>query len=389
MRGSLQQLPTQHARVIRRARRAAWGAAALLATLALAPAAYAQSNTLGPDIVQAQSIQDAGNAKIREFVTPLLPKLLSTDQGEVERTRASLVEPLLDSKVSAAFRIAYSSAVVESARGSLGKVANEHQAVNILVVLGEVATRDAAEAIVSQFASKAVAVRYQAAFALGRIFDAQVRQPGVTTMRTDAGVALLESMRQPLANETDGRVLAALMRACISAANASSQQIDIREPALVTLSRGIIANKMVSQSNDALSMPAVEGFIATLGSVRDQIARGGVGLRPETTRAAAEMTGALLAQTSRSVAAGKLPLGPDGPPPLRNRYATMCDAGVTVISQSASALGGAAPAAPKLGDSLRKNTPRDDGAFINDATTLVGALSERPFTIQAPFKMKP
>lgn len=360
--------------------------------LSLASPVLAQVAQLDAAVIGADVVTDDQKGAIRKYVETHAPKLGSEIANDVEAGREALIDPLLQPRVSASFRVAYSAEAVPALRGALDKAKNDHQAINALSALGEIATKDAAEVAIASLTSKSIAVRYQAAFALNRVFEAQRRTPGVFTMREDAAAAILDSLRDPLSRETDGHVLAALMRACATAAAVSTTGFELRQQAIIALSRGVVANKLVADARTPLSVAALDGLSASLVAIRDQIARAGTPMRPETLKAAVEFAGAILAHAARTVAGGELislDKAAGGKSRERDRYAAVAEAAVTALSQAGTALGGNPGALPELGKSLRPGTPRDDGSFVNDVKSIVGpggTLSKPPFSLSVAFK---
>lgn len=351
----------------------------LLAWLTGAPALAQLS--LPEQVVRATVLSDANKSELAAFATPLLADLSSDEPAKLQSARSKLIAPLLDPGVSPAFRLELSRLLEPELRKLLSDK-RESIVVNALVIAGEIATSDSVAIANSSAKSPSGVVRYQAAYAVARTFEAL--QASGEALRPDAAAELARGLQARLQSEQDPAVVGALVRAARAATSITKPGFEpVRAPAIESLCRGLASRADLS-TDKPLPVQGVDSMMGACVLLREQL---GASLPNDTVRSAAEFAGAVLSHTGKVVRKGAMPASDDPAEPLgmRERYAQLAAAAENVVALASSRLSGGSQVRTRdLAQKLRASSKRDDAAFAEDVAAYVGAsgvLTKEPFNI--------
>jgi hypothetical protein len=352
--------------------------AGLLAA-ALAGLTFFGGNALGQGIVdipaatisKAMPLSPDELAAIKAYVEANSKNLLGDDPLLLRRDRMALLSKLDGQQVGVPFRLAYDAELQPHVQAMLND-AREKTVINGLVIAGSLATDRSLNLVISKL-NGAVAVRFEAAGALGRVFKAAANQPlGANNLP-----ATVRSLEQLIANEKDPLVRDALIRAAIDAAEIN----DLRPAALTAIARGVSAVVRAAQGkipNDA----ELSCLIRASVGVRDIASRArqqNVRLPAQPAKDAAEMAGAILVFVNRVL------LGAAQPNVVldRQRLADLAASAQTTIELAGPLLdNNSVNLGVDLAGNVRKGNKNGDAQFGVDVNQkILPALSKQPFDL--------
>ena len=342
---------------------------ALLLSLALfaplAPA-FAQTDRLPEEVVTTIVLNDSQKQAIADFTTAHIARLSAQEPQTVAKARAAIIEPLGNARVSAATRLEMSRVLADRV-GQLASDPREIVAINAIVIAGELATAPATQVLVSALNDQRPAVRYQAAYGLGRTFESI--RTSAAAIRADRVVSLLDTLQSRLASETDGLVVDALVRAIIDAGRIDKQDFSqVSAAAVTSLSKGMAAS-IKRQGNAVAQGALIDAYIRAGSGIRDILAS--QRLPDPAVKSAAELGADLIAHAVRVVEQKALPTQDPG---VRARYARLAAVGETVVLFVGNRLDPTLGfSSRQIGEKLQQGTTGGDAAFAIDARGIGGA----------------
>ncbi|MGD9689214.1 MAG: HEAT repeat domain-containing protein [Phycisphaerales bacterium] len=195
---------------------------ALLLLFAVAPCpTLAQGGLQG--LPEKRQLSDAERQQIKGFCDQHIPGL-SQGPLEIKRSRETLLKYLIDPKViSGDFRREYALWLLPSLQ-QLVKDKSDLKAVNALQIAGELATQSIVDLLLGSLKDERVSVRFAAASAIGRMFDAvRLYEPAVVPAKL---MDVVRELAQLVRTEKDPRVLDALVLAFESALKVPADQVN-------------------------------------------------------------------------------------------------------------------------------------------------------------------
>lgn len=352
--------------------------AGLLAA-ALAGLTFFGGNALAQGIVdipaatvsKAVPLSPEEEAAIKAYVDAHTKNLLGEDPLLLRRDRTAILSKLEAAQVGVPFRLAYDAALQPHVQAMLNDP-REKTAVNGLVIAGSLATDRSVNLITSKL-NAPVAVRFEAASALGRVFKAAANQPlGANNLP-----ATVRNLEQLISNEKDPLVRDALIRAGIDAAEIN----ELRPAALTAIARGVSAVVRAAQGkipNDA----ELSCLIRASVGVRDIASRArqqNVRLPAQPAKDAAEMAGAILVFVNRVL------LGAAQPNVVldRQRLADLAASAQTTIELAGPLLDNKnVDLGVDLAGNVRQGNKDGDAKFGVDVNQkILPALSRQPFDL--------
>jgi len=332
------------------------------------PAAVRRAGQLAPD--QA--------ALIAEFVKTHAVNLgASKDPQLIKKDREALLVPLTDPLNTPAFRLKFSEELVPTLK-KLADDPNEIVVINALRLAGDLATAQSVDLVKSAASAQKPAIRYAAAFALRRTFEALGKMQA-PTIRQDQADDAVRFIGKRLTEEKDALVIDGLVLAGIEASRVPVH----RALALMNLSTGVSAVAK-EQGSKLASEPLAQALLRCGTGVRDALSAAQPGQIPsEALKAAAELGGRLISYCVQAVEIKALPLTDKA---LREIHAQIATTGETIVLLAATLQGANAPQSRNMGSKIKNASIADDAAFGVDARTLVGrdgVLSKDPFKFPA------
>lgn len=376
-------------------------AAALLGVLGtLASPAAGQQTRIPPDVISANSIAPDQQQEIARYVNENIARLKSDDPKDIREGRRALLEPLGNTSIQVAFRLAYGDLLKpELARlmndpALATSVEAQNRAIAALVVAADIATGDSIDLLVGALGSAREDLRHQAAYGLRRTFEAIHRTPPAAP-----GAAVQRAIRalgDRLPVETNALVLQADINALREAGLVDRPGIAVQPDAIGALAAGV--KDLIKAREGKMPDRELLGVLLRAATVRDLLQPGRARVPDAQIRQAAEIGGDLVAFVARAAQAqpSRVPMGEQPPPEptTRELFAQTAKAGETLIlfaRQLLDATGGQ-PQSVNLDNDLRQGTTRGDANFLANAGRLVGAqgmLSQAPFGFPANrFPMK-
>ncbi len=357
--------------MMRRIRGAAF--AAYLA--ALVPVAHAQLGRLDDSVVQAISLNAEQKDQLQKFLLTQGDKLKDKDPSLVRAGRTAIIETLARPNVSADFRL-QSTKLLQATLADLIKDSRETNAINALVVAGDLATEESARLAEEGFKAKGPAVRYQAAFAITRSFEA-LQVSAAQPMLAGTAAELARRLEARLAKEPDAMVTSALIHAALTAASTTRQDYaSVRQPAVDALCKGLAARADFA-GKEPIDPAILDATLAALTSLRDVL--GSANFENDTLRQVALLAGTTLANAAKLAANKKI----DEDPSRRERYAQIAAAGETLLGLVGQKLGKSV-ALPGLAATLRQAKAPGDAKFVEDVGAALATLRQAPFSLQSP-----
>ncbi len=342
---------------------------------ALAPVAHAQLGRLDDAVVQAISLSAEQKGQLDTFLKTHADKLKDKDPSVVRAGRAAIIETLARPNVSADFRL-QSTKILQATLADLIKDTRETNAINALVVAGDLATEESVRLAEEGFKAKGPAVRYQAAFAVTRSFEA-LQVSAAQPMLAGTAADLARRLEARLAKEPDAMVTSALIHAALTAASTSRPDYtSIRQPAVDALCKGLSSRADFS-GKEPIDPAILDATLAALTRLRDVL--GGANFESDTLRQVALLAGTSLANAAKLAAGKKI----DEDPSRRERYAQIAASGETLLGLVGQKMGKTV-SLPGLAATLRQAKAPGDAKFVEDVGATLGTLKQPPFSLQSP-----
>ncbi len=245
----------------------------LAAALAGAPALAQPAPSLPENLPAAAELNENQVRDIQAFVAARAKGLTAGEAADVSRARKELVQPLENRAVTVRFRLAYAQALGDALRAAANSP-NEQQVINALRLSGELATPSAMTLISPALTDKRPAVRYAAAFAAARLFEAvEQHEPAPAAGQL---VKLVRDLRLPLEAESDPIVIDGLVLALSAATRIPDQKFrdqnpPVRAVAVETLARaGTVKAQGLAQA--PAPCPTLASLQRGLRTMRDVLA---------------------------------------------------------------------------------------------------------------------
>ncbi|MCA9287890.1 MAG: HEAT repeat domain-containing protein [Phycisphaerales bacterium] len=269
----------------------------------LAPsAALAQTATIPANIITktAQLTPDEVRT-VNEYAEQAARNLSSTDPDAIRTARERILSPFSTRGMGVPFRLAYSNAVCPVAE-RLTTNDDELIAVNALRVLGEVGTDRSLNAIERSLDHPAVAVRYTAAYALLRTFEALSKEtPAVSP---DKVQSLLTRLGEMIRNEEDPWILDVSVRALIAASKINRQNFEAIPAAAIQQLAEATGNRVRTIPAYEENLDRLTFMLRATVACRDALTDTGRPLPAGAARAAAGLSGDVLAFAVARVESG-------------------------------------------------------------------------------------
>jgi len=365
----------------------------LAAVTALAGVGGARALAQGiPDAIRTkvEQLNEAEAKTVAQYVDDHSKNLLSDDPQLLKKDRDALLEPLSKSDTGVGFRIAYDRVLIPKITPMM-TAPKDLVVINGLNIAGDLATDRAVDLVVGQATAKLPSVRYQAAYALERVFRAVLEgQPAASAQKLSTAVGGLE---QRIAQEKDAQVLDRLIRAGLSAAKIMKPEVQLQDVAISAVSKGAAgsAKNMINGGGQQ----EMSAFLRAADGEQLMIAQAGgrAGMKQDTAKAAALLGGVLIGRVVKMVETKQLPPNTDSKvDPLRQTCSQMVSAAQKLIQFSGQIMqpGGTFVLADDkgapldLGGDVRKGTKDDDARFSTVGWDAVKAmLAKPPFAIPA------
>jgi hypothetical protein len=309
---------------------------------------------------------------IRQYVEENSKNLLSTDPVLLRRDRNAILAKLDAAQVGVPFRLAYDSVLQPHLQAMLNSP-EQKTVINGLVIAGSLATDRSLNLVTSKLQQGPVAVRYEAASSLGRVFKAAANHP----LSTNQLPQTVRNLERYIADEKDPHVRDALVRAALAAA----EMDDHRAAALSSLSRGLTAAFRSADVKNP-SEADLNTFLRGCVGVRDIAARAHqqqMRLPAQPAKDAAEMAGAALIFVNKVLVNAPQP----NAVPDRQRLAD-----ITASAQRAIELAGplldnnSVNLGVRLAEAVRLGSRNGDAQFGVDVNQkIVPTLAKPPFEL--------
>ncbi len=344
----------------------------------LAVAARAQTSLPNDIITTSSELSGAQQRSVSQYVERFAPAIAGDAASERMDARKRLIAPLNAQGVSATFRLAYTTELIDDVRTWLGDDRVEVQ-YTALLIAGELATVTAANEIRPRLDAQDPTIRFGAAQAIGRTFVAlsehreAIGQAGV--------IELINAVAARIEVEQQTDVLDRVVRTLIEASEISPED----KPRLSNVSstahlqlftrfgKRIESDRKAGKAGADLYIPTLR----TLTSARSVVAAASLP-SDEVALAAAGLTGDVLAFARDRVESGDLD---DGGRAMLVRAVKGAD---NVLLFAGDALGSRVQS--DAGDEIEKGTNAGDEAFVRAVDALVGPGG--PLT-QPPYRFSP
>lgn len=374
---------------MRQARMTLVGTLSFVAAMCLSSAvahAFQVSVGISRDLIGAIQLTEDQKTTVAKFVQDHRAGLASDKPEEVMAARQALLDPLMtpQASIGTGFRFQFSSDILDSLRPLVsGK--SDANAINALIIAGEVGTQGCVELLGQGLTSASPSVRRAAAYGMQRTFLAlENHSPAMIPSVAESIISTIEAR---LKTEEDPQVVLALVEAAIegSKLRGTNGQFNLGNSAIESLCKSLNARASIKGAK-AMDPVEIQAVLNAIAGARDLVGgRGGVAVPNTVHLAAAELAGRLLAHGKRVVTANGL--GFDDAQ-RRDLYATACDAGVALAGIAGDKLQpGYKFPSPTLGTSLRKGDKLSDGTFLKGCEDCLAALAGAPFNLPvASFK---
>ncbi len=311
-------------------------------------------------------------AQLRTFAEDRARRLRGDSPADASRARNELLEPLAETDVGVPFRLEYARLLMPTVEAMVAD-AKDARAVSGLRLAGELATARAFEVIREQVGSTRTSVRYGAAYAAARAFDALAAKD--QAVQADTALTLIDTLGKRLGAESNPHVADALVRALAAAGAVLIGPGDLRGPSLRALAEGT-SQRVRQGSIRPDDLPAI-GALARAGDVaRSALTPGGPRTVPaDAVTAAEKMASDVLGLVVSFVKKQELPLvRADDAPPAREAkvkarrplidLASVCE-GVIYFARQARNVPGVTPTS--FARLLEPCTTQSDAQFLVDA----------------------
>lgn len=321
-------------------------------------------------LATAPVLNDAQKAELTDFVAKLKPQL--SDRDKVKSARDSILSPLAQNNVSVAFRNELWKSVSD-ATSLLIKSGDEVLAVNGYRMAGEIATESSVETLFNGLKSDKVAIRYVAAFAIRRVFEAA--SANAPAVGRDKAIDLLRALATAAEKEKDSHCFDAMIQA-IAAAGSERQQIErLRPEALRTLCT-VAGDKSRAAGSKVADATMLEALIRAQTILRDSFAKE---QSPVWMDDAVTLAGDSLAYAYRMIKSGELPGGKGNDPQeaiearraARRLPLALVSAAESTITLARQAKGGTTNAT-NFADLLKRAELTVDATVLTDMEGLIG-----------------
>ncbi len=359
-------------------------AAVLLAGAAFTLTPTALGQTLPSAVIQSLQLSSEDASQVAAFVEQNSTKLGSKDPEAIRKDRSALLGPLSDPQISTSFRQQYSRVLLPKLE-PLAADSDELTVINALVIAGDLGTDAAADLVISKLGASNAAIRYQAAYAVQRLFGTMTGSG--PTLKTNKAEAMIEAIPQAMARESDALVVDALVRAALAAARVEP----IRSQAISGLTSGM--SGVLRSHKGAAPDQLVAAAIRAGSGLTEVLANPAFKIRTESLKASASMGGDMMAYVSRAIASKTIPTdvtesaARPGEVSARELHAQVALSGETLVLLSGKVLNPTFDAPNRrTGEKLRRGTTSGDAEFLVEMGTVLGGggvLAGDPFRFPA------
>lgn len=221
--------------------------------------------------VKVGALSAEETALIGRFLQARLPKLTDASPVEIRKARADILRQLDDPSTSVPFRLEFSRLLQPGLEDAL-KNARDTVVVNALRIAGSLGTERGADLVRQHLEAQKESVRYAAAFAAGRTFDAAAGQfPAMDARRLEDLIRQLETR---LTKERNSVVSGGVVTALVAAARVGGgggQALNLKSPAFLAMCRGISA-RVKDLGGNVADAGMAEFMVQAMGEVRQLLA---------------------------------------------------------------------------------------------------------------------
>lgn len=278
---------------------------AMALTLLVAGVAPAQAQSLPNETVTSPTLTNPQKDAIRDFVRANQDALLSEDDLECQTARKRLSEPLGRNAVSLAFRREYSGLLMPTIQAGT-KSADDHVAVNCLLLAGRLATPEAADHIERALADPRVPVRYASVNSVTLLLDqVNVNSPAIPEARV---IDMMRRLGDVIRDDSNELVFDAGVRALIAGMTQSALP-DVRPVAVSQLATNVA--QRIRQSRAKSERQTLVALHRAADAFRSYLINDVNNTDTAAARNAAELSGHVLAFVAERIDAGDFNANPE------------------------------------------------------------------------------
>lgn len=352
----------------------------MMMVLALGGVASAQTS-IGPTITQSPTLTNSQLNQVTSFVRDNQDDLLSEDPVTCQRARKRLSGPLEGSNISLDFRRKYSDQLMGTI-GIASQSANEHIAVNSLLLAGRLATPDSVGVLERALDDSRVPVRY-AGLAGITLTMAQIdnSQPAIFE---DGVNDLVKRVAALVQDEESSIVFDGGVRALV-AASTQRQIVAVRDQALTSIFESLRFRFRDHQGK--IDTQTLAGSMRAINALRAVLIADTSNSNSRVATNAAELSGHLLALLSERIEAGDFDVDPNDPAAVRMRDLVaqalqLCEATIGLVNVDYKR------GQPLAGQDLAGKLGNGDPAGVVDAIEQ-GFIGRSGVLIRPPFDFAP
>lgn len=333
-------------------------------------------------VVGAIALDAPQKAAVDKLVNDQISGLSSAKAVDVMKSRRAILEPMMvpQVQIGVGYRVYLTSKLVEPLRPLVSGTA-EANAINSLVICGELATQQSVELLQLGLKSTLPAVRKAAAYGMQRTFLALSNHQAAMLQPVADG--MITAIQDQLKTESDTQVVLALVQAGLegSKLRGVNGQFNLTNAAIEVLCKGLSARASL-KGDKALDNVELQALLNAMGGARDTVGgRGGINVPNNVHLAAAELAGVIVAHSRRVVSKNGIEFTDAG---TREVYGLACDT-ATRLAETAGDKLQTGTSFPKvnLSESLRKGSKLGDGEFLKGCEDALSPLSKAPFNFSA------
>lgn len=356
--------------------------AAILGVCSASASAFHAAIAVDNAAVGAIKLDANQEAAVDKLVGDNLAKLSSAKPVDVMTGRRAILEPMMAPQVS--IGVGYRTYLSKKIAESLQPLVNgnkEENAINALVIAGELGTQQGVDLLKLGLKSTLPAVRKAAAYGLQRTFMALSNHQAAMLQPVADGMVV--TIQDQLKGEADTQVVLALVQAGLegSKLRGVNGQFNLTNAIIEGVCKGLSARASLKGAK-ALDNVELQALLNAMGGARDTVGgRGGVNVPSNVHLAAAELAGTIVAHSRRVVTASGIEFTDAG---KREIYGLACDTATRLAETAGDKLKTGNPfPQSKLSEGLAKGNRLGDGEFLKGCEDAIAALAKDPFNFNA------
>lgn len=356
--------------------------AVVLGLCGASASAFQTTGIVDAAAVGAIKLDASQEAAVDKLVNDNVSKLSSAKALDVMAARRAILEPMMGPQVS--IGVGYRSYLTTKLAPALRPLISgtgEPNAINALVISGELGTQQGVELLQLGLKSTLPAVRKAAAYGMQRTFMALTNHQAAMLAAVADG--LVTTIQDQLKSEADSQVVLALVQAGLEASKlrGTNGQFNLTNAVIEGMCKGLAVRTSL-KSAKALDNVELQALLNAMGGARDTVGgRGGVAVPNNVHIAAAELAGTVIAHSRRVITNNGIEFADAS---RREIYGLACDTATRLAETAGDKLQPGTPFPQvKLSESLRKGDKLNDGAFIKGSGDALEALSKAPFNFNA------